>query len=243
MRPPEGLGADRRAAHILIVDDNETNQRVAAAVCRILGFTCVSVLCAQRAIAAAASDAFNLVLMDICMPGMDGVEAALRIRALDIPASRLPIIAVTANAEPVDCARYLAAGMCAVIAKPIRLPGLCQAMEWALGQDVRFRSSLGPSDSGLQSGPAVQVPAERLGGFGPALARQVPVDRVTLAAQQVGQHPLGWAEGRHVRGRDWNRLTGDWGGEFVAQVDGVEIHQAPAALAPLGAVEDARIAG
>ena len=127
------LGTDGaiRPVHILIVDDNELNQRVASSICEVLGFTCENVSSGKQAIDAAASERFDLVLMDICMPEMDGVEAALAIHALHPSLAKLPIIAVTANAEPKDCVRYVAAGMFAVVPKPISLTILCAAIERA----------------------------------------------------------------------------------------------------------------
>ena len=126
------MGARDRAVHILIVDDNETNLRVASLICDTLGFTHEQALSGKRAIKAAAMNRFDLVLMDICMPGMDGVEATLGIHALDADSARLPIIAVTTNADLCDRARYAAAGMFAVVRKPIHLADLCEAMERAL---------------------------------------------------------------------------------------------------------------
>lgn len=131
---PQLTDPEVRPAHILIVDDNEMNQRVASSICGILGFTFESVFTGQAAINAAASDRFDLVLMDICMPGMDGVEAARGIHAHHAGLAALPIIAVTANAEPSDCARYAAAGMVAVVPKPIRVPDLCSAIDRALAR-------------------------------------------------------------------------------------------------------------
>ena len=134
-----------RPTHVLIVDDNEGNRRVASAICAIVGLSCEDVSSARGAIEAAETGRFDLVLMDICMPGMDGVDAALAIRALGITAERLPIIAVTANADPDDCERYLAAGMCDVVSKPIQLPVLCRAIAQALapgGEALQLRTAL-----------------------------------------------------------------------------------------------------
>ncbi len=131
---PQLSDPEVRPAHILIVDDNEMNQRVAFSICGILGFTFEGVFNGQAAVNAAASDRFDLVLMDICMPGMDGVEAARRIHAHRSFLPALPIIAVTANAEPCDRARYAAAGMVAVVPKPIRVPELCNAIDRALAR-------------------------------------------------------------------------------------------------------------
>ncbi len=134
-----------RPAHILIVDDNETNLRVASLICEMQGFTHQNVSSGKAAVQAASSDRFDLVLMDICMPEMDGVEAARQIHALHPGLPALPIIAVTANADLSDHARYVAAGMVAVVPKPINLLGLCDAMGRALANvaspDIHASSS------------------------------------------------------------------------------------------------------
>ena len=77
----------------------------------------------------------DLVLMDIKMPVMDGVAAARAIRALDHPASRLPILALTANADPRDEADYLAAGMDGVAQKPIQPDALLNAIRLVMARD------------------------------------------------------------------------------------------------------------
>ncbi len=70
--------------------------------------------------------------MDIQMPGMDGVEAAQRIRALPAPAGTAPILAMTANALAHQRAAYLAAGMDGAVAKPLSPAALAQAVATAL---------------------------------------------------------------------------------------------------------------
>ena len=122
----------KRSAHVLVVDDNATNRMVAEALCEM--FDCTSE-CAEdgvEAVEAARSGRFDLILMDIRMPRMDGVEATRAIRALPGSAGQAPIIALTANADPEDAKAYIAAGMHSVVEKPIKPERLLQAMNAAL---------------------------------------------------------------------------------------------------------------
>ncbi|WP_298744243.1 response regulator [uncultured Brevundimonas sp.] len=120
--------------HVLIVDDNATNRVVAQALCEMFGCTSETAGDGVEALAAVQERRFDLVLMDIKMPRMDGVQATAAIRALDGPASAIPIVALTANADPEDASRYLDSGMAAVVEKPIKPERLRMAMNAALGQ-------------------------------------------------------------------------------------------------------------
>jgi signal transduction histidine kinase/CheY-like chemotaxis protein len=121
-----------RPLHVLIADDNATNRMVAETLCSMFGFTSQSVADGVEAVDAMRRGSFDLILMDIKMPLMDGQEAARRIRALQGPASTAPIVALTANADPWDAAEYLEAGMDAVVEKPIKPAALLAAMTAAL---------------------------------------------------------------------------------------------------------------
>jgi signal transduction histidine kinase/CheY-like chemotaxis protein len=126
-------GVGRQAApHILIVDDNATNRVVAQALCEMFGCTSVTVEDGLEAVEAVQQRAFDLILMDIKMPRMDGVQATETIRALDGPASAIPIVALTANADPEDALRYVACGMVCVVEKPIKPERLRLAINTAL---------------------------------------------------------------------------------------------------------------
>ena len=121
-----------RAAHVLVVDDNATNRVVAQTLCRMFGASSEVAADGVEAVELARTGAFDLVLMDIRMPRMDGVEAARAIRATSGPVGRVPIIALTANADN-DMARlYIAAGMQSVVEKPIQSDRLLAAMTAAL---------------------------------------------------------------------------------------------------------------
>jgi CheY-like chemotaxis protein len=127
-----GLGAQRRAAHILVVDDNATNRMVVEALCEMFDCSTESVVDGVEAIEAAKAGRFDVILMDIKMPRMDGVSATREIRKLPAPAGRVPIVALTANADAEQVAEYLAAGMGWVVEKPIKPDRLMAALDAAL---------------------------------------------------------------------------------------------------------------
>jgi two-component system, sensor histidine kinase len=137
--PALGLGGgaenrddDQIRAHVLVVDDNATNRMVAEALCEMFGCTSEAAEDGVEAVEFAATGRFDVALMDIKMPRMDGVEATLAIRALQGPAQNLPIIALTANADPEDVRHYLSIGMCDVVDKPIKSAILRDAIRTAL---------------------------------------------------------------------------------------------------------------
>lgn len=130
----EDLASGGQVAHILIADDNPTNLLVARNLCEILGYTSECVEDGTQAVEAASSGRFDLVLMDIQMPGMDGVRATREIRTLRSNASRVPIIALTANADPSDAAFYRRSGMNGVVAKPINPQQLFEAIRAVLAE-------------------------------------------------------------------------------------------------------------
>jgi len=129
--PGAAAGAGR-SAHVLVVDDNATNRMVAEALCEMFDCSSESAEDGLEAVEAARTGRFDLILMDIRMPRMDGVEAARAIRALPGHAGRVPIIALTANADPEDAKTYLATGMHSVVEKPIKPEKLLAAMSAAL---------------------------------------------------------------------------------------------------------------
>lgn len=104
---------------VLLVDDNPTNRMV---ISKILEAFAVKVDTAEdgaEGVALASKGGYDLVLMDIQMPGMDGIEATRRIRAMDGPTGSTPILAVTANVLADQRTSYVDAGMDGVVAKPV----------------------------------------------------------------------------------------------------------------------------
>ena len=120
--------------HVLIVDDNATNRFVASKVLELFGCSAEAVEGGREAMERVQTGAFDLVLMDIKMPGMDGVQATREIRGLSGPVADIPILALTANADPRDEAEYLAAGMDGVAQKPIQPDALLHAIRKVMGR-------------------------------------------------------------------------------------------------------------
>jgi PAS domain S-box-containing protein len=106
---------------ILLVEDNPISQNLELKILREVGYTVEAVSNGYDAIQSALSGAFSLILMDVEMTDMDGITATQKIRALDNPISKIPIIAVTAHSSMKDRERCLTAGMDDYIAKPINI--------------------------------------------------------------------------------------------------------------------------
>ncbi len=109
-----------RGLNILLAEDNMVNRRLAVALLAKLGHRVTEVEDGLAALAAFQHGHYDLVLMDMMMPGLDGVETIRRIRDLEPPGARIPIIALTAHAMQGDRERFLAAGADGYVAKPIR---------------------------------------------------------------------------------------------------------------------------
>ena len=119
-----------KGAQVLLVEDNKINQIVASEMLQMLGVELTIVDNGQKAVDAVSLQDFDLVLMDVQMPVMDGLTAARAIRLLDKPGiDKLPIIAMTANAMDIDYKRSFEAGMNGHLTKPIDPVKLRHALE------------------------------------------------------------------------------------------------------------------
>jgi CheY-like chemotaxis protein len=119
---------------VLVVDDMPQNRILLGLYCEELGLAHEFAENGYEALDGARSGRFDLILMDILMPRMDGMTAARAIRGLPGPESQVPIIAVTTAAAPGEVQRYLSCGMTDVVAKPINRDRLREAIAGALGQ-------------------------------------------------------------------------------------------------------------
>ena len=104
---------------ILVVEDNPTNRMIASKLLQNLGAAVETAADGLLGVEAAANGGFDLILMDVQMPGIDGMEAARRIRALGGSVAATPIVALTANVLSHQRQSYLEAGMDGVVGKPI----------------------------------------------------------------------------------------------------------------------------
>ena len=125
---PGQAAPPRRSLNILVAEDNDVNQILISALLERMGHLVHLVANGQLAVEAVRRGDYDAVLMDLQMPGMDGMEATHAIRALDDHRAAVPIIAMTANAFEEDRRACLAAGMDDYVAKPIDVDQLARAI-------------------------------------------------------------------------------------------------------------------
>jgi CheY-like chemotaxis protein/HPt (histidine-containing phosphotransfer) domain-containing protein len=121
------------ALHVLVVDDVAMNRDIAGSFLRAAGHKVTCVDDGAQAVTAVQSTDFNVVLMDVRMPEMDGLEATRRIRALEGPRARVPIVALTAQAFTEQVAECRKAGMDSHLVKPFDPDTLLSAVLRANG--------------------------------------------------------------------------------------------------------------
>jgi hypothetical protein len=141
---PRSAGSGLR---ILLAEDNQTNQLIVQAFVGMAGHSVTIAENGRAAVEAVKSGSFDLVLMDVQMPEMDGPTAALAIRALPGPVADIPIIALTANAMSGDREKYLAVGMTDYVSKPVDMSTLHAAIARAVGT-VEEPARMRPLSSG-----------------------------------------------------------------------------------------------
>ena len=128
VEPAKADFAIHRQLHVLVVDDISTNRELLRTMLTRMGDVAVLAVNGIEAIDAVQRVPFDVVLMDVNMPEMDGLEATRRIRALGGRAGRVPILALTAGATEADQQRSYAAGMNAHVAKPVGRARLAEVL-------------------------------------------------------------------------------------------------------------------
>ena len=116
------------AARILVVEDNEKNMKLFRDVLRAAGYDTLEATTGEGAVTVAADNSPDLVLMDIQLPDIDGIEALGRLRA-DARTAAVPVLALTAQAMEGDRERFLAAGFDGYLSKPVNIPDLVASVE------------------------------------------------------------------------------------------------------------------
>ncbi len=206
-----GRRVSQRALRVLVVDDHVVNQAVVSAVLRKWGHAVATALDGQEAVDKVAAESFDLVLMDLQMPEMDGLQATrlIRARELSLALPRLPIVAMTARAMTEDRDQCRDAGMDGFLSKPLDQPELFELLEM-VGRQV------GPADSaeatpvaGRSVLPLISDPDTRrhvIGLFLDTAPRQV--ERLQRAVE-AGDAPVIAATAHALRGAMSHFATAD----------------------------------
>jgi CheY-like chemotaxis protein len=118
-----------RLLRILVAEDNPVNQKVLMAFLGQLGHGADLTEDGQGVIDSVTTSDYDVVLMDIRMPGIDGVEATRRIRALGDTIKQPQVVAVTASAMAIDYERFRAVGIEFVLTKPLTISQLAEALD------------------------------------------------------------------------------------------------------------------
>ena len=170
------LLAERLPLRILVAEDNSVNQRVALLLLERLGYVADVAADGFETLDALRRQRYDLILMDVQMPGMDGLEATRRIRT-EAPRERQPrILAMTANALREHREACFAAGMDGFLSKPILLSDLRSALLRMAGEEDRLpaREAVGPAGGGPAFDPARLAEIRQLEEMtGQSLVRQL----------------------------------------------------------------------
>jgi CheY-like chemotaxis protein/HPt (histidine-containing phosphotransfer) domain-containing protein len=171
---------DEQPRRILLAEDNKVNRLLAASLLYKGGYQVDFAENGAEAVAAAESAEYDLILMDVQMPIMDGVEATKRIRAMASAQARIPIIALTAHAMVGAREEYLAAGMDDYVSKPIDVVAFRATVDrWA--HETGWRSAPGALAA------AVEAPPEAVVASDEPVARDMPTrDMAATSNEPVG---------------------------------------------------------
>ncbi len=201
----------RRRLDVLVVEDNATNQALVAHLLKHRGHRVTAAANGRDAVALAGGRRFDVILMDVQMPGMDGFEAAAAIREQERGNGvSTPIVAVTAHTMAGDRERCLAAGMNAFVAKPLRPDTLLAAIDGLVASGAvprRPRAGTTARRPGARHGEAIDGPA-LIAGFGGDRAlldatiavflQDAPQQLDVLDAAVTRGHAQGVAEAAHA---------------------------------------------
>jgi CheY-like chemotaxis protein len=227
-RDANGRGERRRtpagsqALHVLLAEDSLVNQRVTSGLLESRGHWVDVVATGSEAVVAAARQRYDLVLMDLEMPEMGGLEATAAIRDRETTqGGHLPIFALTARATAEDRERCLTAGMNGYLVKPVRQVELLALTE---GLTAGRRSAQG--EAPRRTGAAAS--AERDESTAPAIAAAADLDRLARKTEHEARFPHGGPV-------DWKAVLRGVDGdlELLERVIDATLEEGPALLADL----------
>jgi|GEM_PF-3054404 len=150
-------GVASRKLHALVVDDNPINQRLLTVLLETEGHTVTVAKNGREAVEAAMRDTFDVILMDVQMPVMDGVQATRRIRSLPAPARNVPIIALTADALAGAEERYRSAGMDTYLSKPLNAAALFEKLAAVTGEAARAPRAAAAPDTPVVNAETIET--------------------------------------------------------------------------------------
>ncbi|MEW2912632.1 TMAO reductase system sensor histidine kinase/response regulator TorS [Leisingera sp. JC11] len=128
--PPAPIRHSGNSLSVLVVEDNEINQMVARGYLERMGHSCQCAGSAEEALALLPDNQFDLVLMDVNLPGISGTEATRRLRAMPDPRlSKLPVIGISAHVQEEQIETHLQAGMNGFVAKPVSPERLANSLQ------------------------------------------------------------------------------------------------------------------
>ena len=230
---PAETGIAATPRRVLLVEDNPINQKVALAILQRGGHRVDLAVNGQEAVDLALAAEYDLVLMDIQMPVLDGIEATRLIRAAGGPRAAVPIVAMTANAMQGAREEYLAYGMDDYIAKPIGAKAMLKVIEInSLRRDTAESGAADPMRAAVEASTLpdpTEVPAvdeEQLDSIQEIVSAKTFVDligsflegaahRITLAEQQASAGNLtALARTTH----DLVSMSGNFGASRVAHL-------------------------
>lgn len=169
----DGTLAEKLPLRILLADDHATNQKLGRMILKRLGYTSDVAGNGLEVVEAVARQPYDVVLMDIEMPEMDGMEATRRILAEHPEASRPKIIAVTANAMDGDREKFIAAGMSDYVSKPIRVDALVAALQSCCGEKSKETRTMAQANGDTFDLAALDALLDMIGGDRTALGELV----------------------------------------------------------------------
>ena len=189
--PTAAAPLDLSARRVLVADDVAVNRELVRLMLAPLGCELTLVCDGDEAVEAATATAFDVILMDVQMPVLDGLAATRRIRSLGGAAARTPIMALTANVLPEQVERCLAAGMNGHLAKPFVPEALISAvLRWS-GPEARAAASANPAQDDLIAQIGVKPAMSLLQSLSAQMARMTSatpedeIDRLSRIAHSI----------------------------------------------------------
>ena len=177
-RAKRSLRAERsaRALRVLVAEDNPTNQKLVSALLDQKGHQVSIVSNGRLAVERAAAEPFDVILMDVQMPEMSGLEATAAIRERErAEGGHVPIVALTARAMAGDREQCLAAGMDAYVSKPVRADELFSAIDAIVGSPSEAESAAQPQSAAASAAIDVSALIKNFGGRGDVVGEVIDV--------------------------------------------------------------------